>query len=75
MKLESPKTLKFYTSPKIHKKENLGRPVVNSVNYHTSNLSKFVDHYLQPHIQNLLSHVKIIPEKVRYVQEDPRDKY
>ena len=34
------------------------RPVVNSMNTRTNNLSKFVDHYLQPHVQILSSYVK-----------------
>ena len=29
VKLENSKTPKFYTSPKIHKQENPGRPVFN----------------------------------------------
>ena len=30
-----------------------GRPVVSSVECHTSKISKFVDHYLQPHTKSL----------------------
>ena len=29
--------------PKIHKKGNSGCPVVSSVNYHSSNISKYTD--------------------------------
>ena len=65
MKLENPKTLNFYTSSKIHKKGNPGRPVVNSINSHTSNLYKFVDHYLEPHVQNLPSYVKGTPDVIK----------
>ena len=65
LKLENPKTLKFYTSPKTHKKGNPGRPIVNSINSHTSNLSKFVDHYLQPHVQNIPSYVKDTPDFIK----------
>ena len=32
LKLGNPKTGKFYTSPKIHKQGNPGRPFVNSIN-------------------------------------------
>ena len=44
--------------PKIHKKNNPGRPVISSINCHTSNISKFVDYHLQEHVQNLPSYVK-----------------
>ena len=66
----------FYTSPKIHKEGNFQRPVVNSISSHTSNLTTFVEHYLQPHIKNLLWCVKDTPhfiKKVRDIQEDTRD--
>ena len=32
---------------KIHKENNPGRPVINSVNCHISEISVFVDHHLQ----------------------------
>ena len=44
---------KFYISPKIHKESNPGRPVINSVNYHTSEISRFVDHHLQPLVREI----------------------
>ena len=34
------KTPKFYTLPKIHKPDILGRPVVNSIDSHRSRISK-----------------------------------
>ena len=52
----------FYTSPKIHKEGNFYRPVVNSINSHTSNLTKLVEHYLQTHIKNLSWCVKDTPD-------------
>ena len=35
---------KFYISPKIHKENNPGRPVIRSINCHTSKISKYVDY-------------------------------
>ena len=32
------KTPKFYIAFKIHKENNLGRPVINSINCHTSKI-------------------------------------
>ena len=36
LKSVNPKTPKFYISPKIHKENNPGRPVINSINFHIS---------------------------------------
>ena len=52
------RTPQFYLLPKIHKKNNPGRPVISSINCHTSRISEFVDHHLQPHVKNLKSYVK-----------------
>ena len=37
------RTPKFYLSPKIHKPNNPGRPVISSVDCHTLNISQYVD--------------------------------
>ena len=37
----------FHILPKIHKSNIPGRPVVSSVECHTSKISKFVDRYLK----------------------------
>ena len=56
----SSKTPKFYLLPKIHKKQRPppGRPVINSINSPTSNISKYVDHQLHPIVTKLPSYVK-----------------
>lgn len=36
--------------PKIHKASKKGRHVISSFNCHTSRISEFVDHYLQPEV-------------------------
>ena len=56
--VEDPRTSHFYILPKIHKPDIPGRPVVSSVDCHTSKISKFVDHYLQPHAQALPSYIQ-----------------
>ena len=44
LKNASPVTPQYYISPsKIHKEGNPGRPVVISINCHTTNISKYVD--------------------------------
>ena len=58
LKSVNPKTPKFYISPKIHKENNPGRPVINSINCHSSEISRFVDHYLQPLVREITSCIK-----------------
>ena len=48
LKVSNPKTPKVYISPKIHKPSNPGIPVTNSIECRTSEISRVVDHFLQP---------------------------
>ena len=48
----------LYLLSKIHKANNPGRPVISSVNCHTSRFSEFVDYYLQPELKKLKCYVK-----------------
>ena len=45
LKTTNVKTPHSYITPKVHMKDIPGRPVVSSMDCHTSKLSKFVDHY------------------------------
>ena len=45
----------FYTSPKIHKKNNPGRPVVSSSSCHTEKISAYVDEAIKPLAEQLPS--------------------
>ena len=58
LKTLEPRTPRFYLLPKIHKENNPGRPVVSSVNSHTTKISEFVDHHLQPFVKKLKSYVQ-----------------
>ena len=58
LKITNPKTPKFYISPKIQKTNNPGRPVINSIECHTSEISRFVDHHLQPVVKQIPSYIK-----------------
>ena len=58
LKAISPRTPQFYIQPKIHKEGTPGRPVISSVNCHTSKISKFVDYHLQPIVKEIPSYVK-----------------
>ena len=53
-----PKTPKFYLQLKIHQEGNPSRPVVSSMNSHTTNISTYVDYHLQPIVKEIPSYVK-----------------
>lgn len=58
LKFVNTKTPKLYISPEIHKENNPGKPVINSINYHISEISPFVDHDLQPLGGEIPSYIK-----------------
>ena len=58
LKVSNAKTQKFYISPKIHKPNNPGRPVINSIECRTSAISRIVDHDLQPVVKRIPSYIK-----------------
>ena len=58
LKAINPRTTKFHITPKIHIKNNPGRPVISSINCHTSEISRFVDHHLQPLVKEIPSCIK-----------------
>ena len=53
-----PRTSVFYMLPKIHKKDNPGRPIVSACNCPTELISKFLDSVLSPIVSQLPSYVK-----------------
>ena len=82
------KPARFYLLPKIHKPDNQGRPVVASTNCHTTKISKFIDHYIQPLAQRVQSYIrdttdflnkiediKMIPENAILVTMDVKSLY
>ena len=52
------KPTKFYLQPKIHTEGNPCYPLVSSVDCYTGNISKYIDHYLQPIVKKIPSYVK-----------------
>ena len=70
LKTTNVKTPHLYITPKVHKKDIPGRPVVSSIDYHTCRLSKFVDHYLQPHTKALSSYVKDTTDFINKLEND-----
>ena len=61
------RTPNFYMQPKIHKEGNAGRPVISSVNCHTTKILQYVDHHLPLHIQELGSYVKDTTDFIKKV--------
>ena len=58
LKATNPKKTKFYISPKIHKPNNPGRPVINSIECHTLEILRLADHHLQPVVKQIPSYIK-----------------
>ena len=58
--IDNPKTANFYLLPKIHKGKlpPPGRPIVSANECPTERISQFVDHFIQPIVSTLKSHIK-----------------
>ena len=55
---EDPKVGTFFLQPKIHKEGIPGRPIISGIDHPTEKISQFLDHHLQPHVENIPSYVK-----------------
>ena len=62
------KTPNFYLLPKVHKELIPGRPVINSSNCHTTCISDYVSHVLQPEVESLPSYVKDTTDFIKKVE-------
>ena len=58
LQTKNPKIVSFYLPPKIHKPNNPGRPVVNTIGSITEKISAFVDEHLRTFIHRIPSYVK-----------------
>ena len=58
LKSVNPQFLKYYNSPKIHKENNPGSPVIDSINCHTPDISRFVDHHLRLLVREIQSYIE-----------------
>ena len=58
LKSVNPNLPNFYISHRTHQENNIERPVINSINFNTSEISRFVDHHLQPLVTEILPHIK-----------------
>ena len=55
---EKIQTPEFQLLPKVDEANNSRRPVIGSINCHTSRFLEFVDYYLQSEVKKLKSYVK-----------------
>jgi hypothetical protein len=55
-------------SPKIHKVNNPGRPIVSANGHPTEKISEFVDFHLRPHVEALPSHLKDITDYLQKME-------
>ena len=69
--INNPRLGRFYMLPKIHKRlfNVPGRPVVSNTNYHTENISPFLDYHLQPLAQKVKSYVKDTNDFLRKIRD------
>ena len=58
---------RFYLIPKIHKTPVLGRPIVSSINWITTNASRWVDATLQPFCRRIPGLVQNSVDVIRYL--------
>ena len=58
LKSVNPQLLKYYNSPKIHTENNPGSPVIDSINCHTPDISRFVDHHLRLLVREIQSYIE-----------------
>ena len=66
---DNPRTSNFYTLPKIHKKNNPGRPIVNSIGSITEKLSEFVDENIKNLAQQVPSYIKDTTHFLTLIQD------
>lgn len=71
LKQSQSRTPILYFLPKIHKKDNPGRPVVSSVGCHTEKISAYLDNFLKPLARKLPSYVKDTTDFIKIITTLP----
>ena len=66
---ETPRTSNLYLLPKIHKKDNPGRPIINSIGSLTETLSALVDEILRKYSKLVTSYVKDTTHFLNIIKE------
>jgi hypothetical protein len=71
-----PRTSNFYMLPKIHKKDNPGRPIINSIGSPTEKISAYIDNTLKPLARKVDSFIKDTTDYINMLKTvtlDPED--
>ena len=66
-----PKTPQLRLPLKIHKPEHPGRPIVSSINSHSSKISEYVDYHLQPEVLKTKSYTKDTNDFLNHLDKIP----
>ena len=66
-----PKTPQLRLPPKIRKPEHPGRPIVSSINSHSSKISEYVDYHLQPEVLKTKSYIKDTNDFLNHLDKIP----
>ena len=69
LKVDNPKTPKMSTLPKLHNEGIPGRPVIDSMNCHSMQISKYVDYHLQPEVVKLKSYTKDSTDTIHKISQ------
>ena len=75
---ENPRTPHFCTKPKIHKEGIPERPLISSVNCHSSIISEHAHYQLQPIVREIPSYIKDTSDflrKLKPITEVPENSY
>ena len=53
----------------MHKEGNPGRPVISSINWHTSKISGYIDYHLQPVVKEIPSYAQYITRFLKKINQ------
>ena len=71
LKSHNPKTPTLRLPPKVHKENHPGRPIVSSINSHSTKISEYVDHHLQPYTKDIKSYIKDTKDFLNHLDKVP----
>ena len=78
LKINSPRTPRFYTQPKIHTEGNPGIPFKSSLNCYTSKISQYIDYHFQLIAKQTPSYFKDtidFKSKIKAIENVPDNSY
>ena len=71
LKSHHPKTPTLRLPPKAHKEGRPARPLVSSINSHSTEISEYVDFHLQPHVLKIKSYIKDTNDFLNHLEKIP----